>query len=126
MSFIRQAFKNHQLYDPLENPGTADLTADVDYSQIQAIAKQNDRVITFGPIEQRTFLDRMGGEVRLKKLIENAKTNEDIELLKSGYNMLTDPSKMGQRFKFFAVFPKTLENHLEKFPVGGFSSQNAK
>lgn len=68
----------------------------------------------------------MGGETHLKKLIENAKSTEDTELLNSGYNMLTDPSKMGERFKFFAMFPKVLEEHLKKFPVNGFHEQRQK
>lgn len=33
-SFSNKAFKSHKLHDPLIDPGTADLTADVDFSYL--------------------------------------------------------------------------------------------
>lgn len=93
---------------------------------MKAIAEHNDRVLTVGPVEQGQFLHRMGGETRLAKLIEKAASPEDAESLKAGYNMLTDSSKMGSRFKFFAMFPKVLENHLMKYPVNGFFASDSK
>lgn len=119
---LLQAFKNHKLHDPLAQPGSADLTADVNFAHVIAIAEYKDRVVTVGPVEQGQFLQRMGGETRLAKLMEKAASSEDAESLKAGYKMLTDPSKMGSRFKFFAMFPKVLEEHLNKFPAGGFHS----
>lgn len=68
----------------------------------------------------------MGGETRLESLIKNAKTPDGVDSLKSGYDMLTNPLKMGSRFKFFAMFPKVLENHLKKFPVSGFADTDTK
>ncbi|XP_031635747.1 protein arginine methyltransferase NDUFAF7 homolog, mitochondrial [Contarinia nasturtii] len=121
-----RAFKNHKLHDPLLEPGSADLTADVNFAHIKSVAEQNERVITFGPIEQSDFLHRMGGEARLATLMEKAASPEDADSLKSGYNMLTEPTKMGSRFKFFAMFPKVLENHLSKFPANGFFDTNLK
>lgn len=93
---------------------------------MKSIVEQNERVITFGPIEQRDFLNRMGGETRLQNLMEKAKSPDDANSLKSGYDMLTDPTKMGSRFKFFAMFPKVLENHLSMFPVSGFFNTDTK
>lgn len=115
-----QAFRKHGLHDPLIEPGSADLTADVDFKNIKLIAEQNEKLVTYGPVEQREFLERMGGDARLKVLVNGAKSAEDIESLKTGYDMLTDPTKMGSRFKFFALFPNVLKAHLEKFPVHGF------
>lgn len=77
-------------------------------------------MFTVGPVHQGDFLHRMGGETRLAHLMEKAQSQDDADLLKSGYHMLTDSTKMGTRFKFFAMFPKVLENHLNKFPVNGF------
>lgn len=108
------------------DPGSADLTADVNFAHIKSIAEQNERVVTFGPIEQRHFLERMSGETRLKNLMDKADSTDDANSLQSGYNMLTDPSKMGLRFKFFAMFPKVLDDHLIKFPVSGFSTPDNK
>lgn len=115
-----QAFRKHGLHDPLVDPGSADLTADVDFKNIKLIAEQNEKLVTNGPVEQREFLKRLGGDARLQVLVDGAKSAEDIESLKSGYDMLTNPTKMGSRFKFFALFPSVLKAHLEKFPVHGF------
>lgn len=115
-----QSFKNHGLHDPLVEPGTADLTADVNFAHLKAIAENEDRLITFGPVEQKDFLRRLGGELRLEALVDNAKSDSNAESLKTGYKILTDPSQMGSRFKMFAIFPKVLENHLNNVPVIGF------
>lgn len=37
-----QAFKNHNLHDPLVDPGTADLTADVDFSYLKNMVSDDD------------------------------------------------------------------------------------
>lgn len=59
-----QGFRNHQLHDPLVDPGSADLTADVDFSYFRACLE--NKLLTFGPVNQRDFLKRMGIDVRLQ------------------------------------------------------------
>lgn len=113
-----RGFKNHKLHDPLIEPGSADLTCDVDFKQIKRIAEKNG-LITFGPVDQGRFLQRMGGEIRLENLLKKAKPDQ-LENIKSGYSMLTQSDKMGSRFKFFSIFPQVLKEHLEKYPVTGF------
>lgn len=93
---------------------------------MKAIAENEDRLITFGPVEQKDFLRRMGGELRLGALVDNATSESNAESLKTGYKMLTDPSQMGSRFKMFAMFPKVLENHLKNVSVIGFYDNNVK
>lgn len=115
-----QAFKDHQLHDPLVAPGSADLTADVDFGHMQRVCEADNRLITFGPTEQRTFLDRLGGRDRLEQLLAGAQSPEAKSLLQSGYEMLTAADQMGARFKFFAMFPSVLREHLTRFPVNGF------
>lgn len=58
-----QAFKNHKQHDPLSEPGTADLTADVDFDFLKDQVKE--KLITFGPVTQSSFLINMGIETRL-------------------------------------------------------------
>lgn len=116
-----RAFKDHKIYDPLCEPGTADLTADVDFKAIKYIAEKDKKLITFGPVNQGEFLRRLGGEFRLKVLLENA-TEEQAKLLESGYKSLTEPDKMGCRFKMFALYPTVLENILKQSPSSGFES----
>ncbi|XP_069697808.1 protein arginine methyltransferase NDUFAF7, mitochondrial isoform X2 [Periplaneta americana] len=62
-----RAFRDHQLHDPLVEPGSADLTADVDFSYFRACTE--DKLLTFGPVTQRNFLKQMGIDVRLEELL---------------------------------------------------------
>ncbi|XP_059610806.1 protein arginine methyltransferase NDUFAF7 homolog, mitochondrial [Phlebotomus argentipes] len=115
-----RAFKHHQLHNPLEDPGQADLTADVDFKQLKFAAEKTQKVLTFGPVTQADFLQRLGGDVRLQVLLENAKPDQKRDL-ETGFDLLTHPDKMGHRFKFFAMFPMVMRIILEKLPVSGFS-----
>ena len=101
------------------DPGNADLTADVNFSNLKKILEGDDKLITFGPVEQGSFLKNMGAEARLEILLEKCR-EEEKEVLKSGLNMLMAPEQMGQRFKFLSFLPRVLKNHLDKFPVSGF------
>ncbi|XP_026275419.1 protein arginine methyltransferase NDUFAF7, mitochondrial isoform X1 [Frankliniella occidentalis] len=110
-----RAFKQHQQVDPLVSPGTADLTADVDFTYLRNAV--SDKALAFGPVSQSHFLKEVGIDLRLKSLLEQC-PNEQKSQLESGYKMLME--SMGERFKFFALFPNILKDHLQKFPVAGF------
>ncbi|KAL0117599.1 hypothetical protein PUN28_010419 [Cardiocondyla obscurior] len=118
-----RAFCQHKLHDPLLNPGTADLTADVDFLLLKEIAEKDDRLIVFGPVTQRKFLKSLGIDLRLKIILQNA-TNTQKEQIESGYRMITDEDKMGNCFKVLSVFPFVLKSHLKKWPVTGFEDEN--
>lgn len=62
--FSLKGFRGHKLHDVLEAPGSADLTADVDFSYLREMA--GDAVVCFGPITQRAFLKNMGIDTRLQ------------------------------------------------------------
>ncbi|XP_050355622.1 protein arginine methyltransferase NDUFAF7 homolog, mitochondrial [Nymphalis io] len=121
-----RAFHKHKIVDPLENPGASDLTADVDFSQLRISASKSpgaeNYAVVLGPVKQMEFLERMQAGVRLQVLIDNAKTDEDKEKIKAAYEMLVDPSKMGERFKFMAFYPSAMASILEKIPPLGFST----
>uniref|UniRef100_A0A1Q3FDU8 Protein arginine methyltransferase NDUFAF7 n=1 Tax=Culex tarsalis TaxID=7177 RepID=A0A1Q3FDU8_CULTA len=108
-----RAFKNHKLHDPLEEPGSADLTADVDFSLLNRFCENTEQIFTIGPIDQGSFLEMAGAKDRLEVLLENAKSEEEKHRLSDGYKMLTDRDQMGSRFKFFALFPKELESFFK-------------
>ncbi|XP_055384673.1 protein arginine methyltransferase NDUFAF7 homolog, mitochondrial [Condylostylus longicornis] len=114
-----RAFKNHKLHNPLDDPGTADLTADVDFTHIKHHAEKDGKLITFGPVDQGIFIKRMEGDTRLNILLERCSPEQKQEII-TGYDMLTNPEKMGSRFKVFAMFPAILKDYLEKFKVSGF------
>lgn len=62
-----KGFSGHRLHDVLTAPGTADLTADVDFSYLRRMSQ--GKVASLGPIKQQTFLRNMGIDVRLKVMI---------------------------------------------------------
>eukprot|EP00058_Branchiostoma_floridae_P024793 XP_002610283.1 hypothetical protein BRAFLDRAFT_126844 [Branchiostoma floridae] len=97
-----RGFRNHQLHEVLQEPGSADLTADVDFSYLRHMCAGKDKALTHGPITQREFLENMAIELRLQVLQRNADESQRKDLL-SGYDMLTNPDKMGDRFKFFSI-----------------------
>ncbi|CAH1132752.1 unnamed protein product [Ceutorhynchus assimilis] len=115
-----RAFKQHKQVDPLLNPGSADLTADVDFNVIREIAIENGEIIFLGPVKQRSFLHRIGIEHRVKALTEKMSDKKQMENLMESYNFLTDNAKMGERFKFCALLPGTMKKILDRYPVVGF------
>ncbi|XP_055606416.1 protein arginine methyltransferase NDUFAF7 homolog, mitochondrial-like [Uranotaenia lowii] len=108
-----RAFKAHKLHDPLMDPGAADLTADVDFSILKQFCERTGQIFTVGPTSQRAFLEMAGAQERLKVLVEAAEGEDQKRLLENGFHMLTDPEQMGERFKFFGLFPKELESFLK-------------
>lgn len=54
--------------------------------------------------------------------MDNAKSEEEREKIKDAYEMLVDPQKMGERFKFMAFYPSSMAPILEKQPPLGFST----
>ncbi|XP_029387479.1 protein arginine methyltransferase NDUFAF7, mitochondrial isoform X2 [Mus pahari] len=111
-----RGFYGHQLHDVLTAPGTADLTADVDFSYLRRMAQ--GKVASLGPVEQWTFLKNMGIDVRLKVLLDKAGEPSMKQQLLRGYDMLMNPQKMGERFHFFALLPHQRLN-------GGSQGRNA-
>ncbi|KAF6205669.1 hypothetical protein GE061_019842 [Apolygus lucorum] len=112
-----RAFRKHQLHDPLVEPGSADLTADVDFSFLKESSKGT--LVSFGPVTQHNFLKALHIDIRLKKLLASAPKNESEDLL-SGYKMIMDENGMGNAFKFMSFFPAVLGRLLEVHPPTGF------
>ncbi len=113
-----RAFAKHKLVDPLEHPGEADLTADVDFGYLRR-QSEGFETLTYGPIEQGSFLSQLGIRVRCDQL---KKANPDLaKEIDQGLSMLVEPDKMGARFKFFAVFPKSMSEIHQEFPPAGFN-----
>ncbi|XP_032095213.1 protein arginine methyltransferase NDUFAF7, mitochondrial isoform X2 [Sapajus apella] len=125
-----RGFCGHKLHDVLIAPGTADLTADVDFSFLRRTAQ--GKVASLGPITQHTFLKNMGIDVRLKVLLDKSNEPSMKQQLLQGYDMLMNPKKMGERFNFFALLPhQRLQGGRDQMnacqskpfasPVAGFS-----
>uniref|UniRef100_H3AXU6 Protein arginine methyltransferase NDUFAF7 n=1 Tax=Latimeria chalumnae TaxID=7897 RepID=H3AXU6_LATCH len=107
-----RGFCGHKLHDVLTAPGTADLTADVDFSYLQRMTE--GKVATLGPITQQQFLRNMGIDLRLQVLLRNVTDSITHKHLTGGYDMLMNPKKMGERFKFFSLLPHSRLSTLTK------------
>ena len=126
----RQAFRHHRQHDPLVEPGSADLTADVDFSALkwaaqnpppaQREADEWNANLVYGTVDQGTFLQKMGIGVRLQKLLSVCPDANKRQQLESACAMLTDSNEMGGKFKCMALFPAVLEKILARYPPFGF------
>ncbi|XP_061183453.1 protein arginine methyltransferase NDUFAF7, mitochondrial-like [Saccostrea echinata] len=101
-----RGFKDHKLYDPLEKPGSADLTADVDFAYLKHCC--GDKVKTFGPVTQNNFLNGMGIGVRLQALLQNA-DDQTKKILLESVRRLMHPQEMGHAYKFMAIAPQSTD-----------------
>uniref|UniRef100_A0AAG5D2M1 Protein arginine methyltransferase NDUFAF7 n=1 Tax=Anopheles atroparvus TaxID=41427 RepID=A0AAG5D2M1_ANOAO len=121
-----RSFKQHKLHDPLQDPGSADLTVDVDFGLLKHFLEQDGKAFTLGPVGQGAFLEAMQGTERLKSLL-NVTTDEKYRhMLSDGYDVLTNPDKMGERFKLLSIFPASLKNFLlTSNKVAGFQTKES-
>lgn len=97
-----RGFKGHRLHSVLSDPGSADLTADVDFSYLRRCAVG---VACVGPVSQRSFLRNMGIDARLQVLLRSCSDASARQHLLRSYHMLMSPEKMGERFHFFSLLP---------------------
>jgi NADH dehydrogenase [ubiquinone] 1 alpha subcomplex assembly factor 7 len=96
-----QAVRGHEHHDVLMNPGDADLTAHVDFSELAATAGAAGAV-PFGPVSQGTFLSSLGIEERTNKLAAEQNATR-ANLLHSACHRLIDAQGMGTLFKVLAL-----------------------
>jgi SAM-dependent MidA family methyltransferase len=95
-----QAMANHAWTDPFAAPGTADLTAHVDFEALaMAAAPARHRFLTQG-----AFLTAMGLDLRTGQLARKL-TGAALENHLTGSRRLTDPEEMGTLFKVLALHP---------------------
>lgn len=98
-----QAVRNHKKHDVLQEPGTADLSAFVDFPTLKKTAEANGASV-HGTISQGDFLRSLGIEQRAEMLRLNADDKQVIDITAAEHR-LTDPSQMGNLFKVMALTP---------------------
>jgi NADH dehydrogenase [ubiquinone] 1 alpha subcomplex assembly factor 7 len=96
-----RAFQRHGPAEILAAPGTADLTADVDFAAFAGAAHAGGAEVN-GPVPQGGFLSTLGAELRLAALRARA-TPAQRQVLDSGVRRLLDPNEMGTLFKAIAL-----------------------
>jgi NADH dehydrogenase [ubiquinone] 1 alpha subcomplex assembly factor 7 len=96
-----QAVRDHQPADPLRDPGRADLSSHVDFSEMRRAARTGGAEF-HGPVDQGNFLTALGINQRATGLRRNATTAQrrDIE---NAVHRLIDPKEMGTLFKVAAI-----------------------
>ena len=95
-----QAVKQHRRHGVLDDPGTADLTAHVDFSSLAAAARQAGADV-FGPVPQGDFLRALGIDARASRLRQSASTQQATEI-DAALRRLTGAHGMGTLFKAMA------------------------
>jgi SAM-dependent MidA family methyltransferase len=97
-----QAIRDGKYANPLTEPGSADITAHVDFSALAAAARAA-RADVHGPVKQNAFLTALGLFQRSDFLAQ--KNPEKAEKLRLAARRLTAPEAMGSLFKVMAVCP---------------------
>lgn len=92
-----QAVRGHAYHDVLADPGEADLTAHVDFERLLRAGAEAG-AHPFGPIEQGTFLERLGLGARTEGLLARA-TPTQAEAIGTARQRLTAADQMGRLFK---------------------------
>jgi len=96
-----QALREGKPADPLAEPGSADLTAHVDFEALAQVAREAGAAV-YGPLAQGSFLSRLGIYQRAQ-VLARGKTPERAMKLMAEANRLADPAAMGSLFKVLVV-----------------------
>jgi SAM-dependent MidA family methyltransferase len=87
--------------EPLSPPGTADLTAHVDFAAFAAVAREAGAVV-HGPAPQGLFLARLGLFQRTNRLARNLPPARAGAMIQAAQR-LAEPDRMGRLFKALAI-----------------------
>jgi NADH dehydrogenase [ubiquinone] 1 alpha subcomplex assembly factor 7 len=96
-----QAVRDHRFAVTLADPGSADLSAHVDFADLKRQASALG-LAPYGPMAQGEFLLRLGLGERRNRLLQRA-TAAQAEAIASGASRLVDPKQMGVLFKVLAL-----------------------
>jgi NADH dehydrogenase [ubiquinone] 1 alpha subcomplex assembly factor 7 len=139
-----KGFKAHKIVDPLVEPGSADLTSNVNFTFIREALtnprlsanvevsatdrapSSSESTSVFVPAlqSQRSFLLSLGLQLRVQKLIDQSKDHKRREeIIKSAERLVDKNEKihgMGKVFKVLGFVPKTGKEggQQDVFPFG--------
>jgi NADH dehydrogenase [ubiquinone] 1 alpha subcomplex assembly factor 7 len=98
-----QAVRRHARAEVLQEPGTADLTAHVDF-QLLAQAAREAGAEAHGPVGQGSFLRALGLDQRTA-ILQRQAGPEKSEAIERARARLVDADQMGELFKALAIVP---------------------
>ena len=113
-----RAFRNHQLVDPLIEPSSADLTANVDFVHLKhALASTDAR--SHGSMLQAHFLSALGLTQRVEALIRAAPDDKRRKEIQAAAMRLVDLTSMGKQYQVLGVdaAPAAAEPDLYPFSL---------
>jgi len=96
-----QALQQGRPADPLAAPGTADLTAHVDFGTLATAARDAGATV-YGPVTQAELLFALGIRPRAEALGRQADPSQ-ARALAAAVERLTSPAQMGRLFKALAL-----------------------
>ena len=108
-----RAMRRHGPHGLLQDPGSADLTAHVDFAAL-ATAAGEAGAKTWGPVPQGEFLKALGIEARTAALCRAATPAQADDIAAAGWRLCAR-EEMGQLFKALALTPPGLD------PPAGFA-----
>ncbi|WVQ65216.1 uncharacterized protein L199_003389 [Kwoniella botswanensis] len=97
-----RAFKNHKIVDVFDDPGNADLTANVDFAYLRE-SLTGTGSSSLGPISQSSFLLSLGLQPRLRKLLDSATDEKRKEDIRKSAQRLIDPLGMGGQYQVMGI-----------------------
>ena len=110
-----QALKDHKHWPVLDQPGTADITAHVDFNALDLTAR--NKGLRVAPLaNQGDCLQHLGIAHRLGQLLATAPDDKARENLETGTVRLVDPNQMGHLFKVLSVC------HTKHPPLAGLET----
>lgn len=98
-----QALRGHAPADPFADPGTADLTAHVDFEMLAGAFVSTGAAVT-AMTPQGVFLERLGIVARARALAARL-TAEALQAHVAAHRRLTHPAEMGNLFRVLACHP---------------------
>ncbi|MFV3130721.1 class I SAM-dependent methyltransferase [Niveispirillum sp. KHB5.9] len=96
-----QALRAHKPVSVLDGPGTADLTAHVDFTALALAAKQTGAV-PYASVEQGALLTALGIDARATSLSARANPAQQVAI-QAALTRLTSPASMGRLFRAIAI-----------------------
>ena len=96
-----QAVRHHARHEVLESPGSADISARVDFAALAGAARGSG-ARCLGPVIQGEFLERLGIGPRTEALLRQA-TPDQARQIEDARVRLTAPGRMGALFKVLAI-----------------------
>ena len=97
-----RGYHKHKVTDGLSHPFRSDLTADVDFSSLQNIARHHGAAI-YPVMTQKAFLENMHISLRLHKLLHKCANDSQKELMITAVQKMLDFNEMGEKFKFLFI-----------------------